>query len=72
MESILDFDKELDLAFLDKVVTSFYHGSGPDVRSIAEGKPRRRELTLCSTNLRSAFLRSFKSILMRGPEQMPY
>jgi hypothetical protein len=32
MESILDFDKELDLAFLDKVVTSFYHGSGPDVR----------------------------------------
>lgn len=33
MESILDFDKELDLAFLDKVVTSFYHGSGPDVNS---------------------------------------
>jgi len=31
MESILDFDKELDIAFLDKVVTSFYHGSGPDV-----------------------------------------
>jgi exportin-1 len=31
MESILDFDKELDLPFLDKVVTSFYHGSGPDV-----------------------------------------
>lgn len=36
MESILDFDKELDIAFLDKVVTSFYHGSGPDVRSTAE------------------------------------
>jgi len=31
MESILDFDKELDIAFLDKVVTSFYHASGPDV-----------------------------------------
>jgi hypothetical protein len=31
MESILDFDRELDLPFLDKVVTSFYHGSGPDV-----------------------------------------
>ncbi len=44
MESILDFDKELDLAFLDKVVTSFYHGSGPDVRSLAEGKPRRNFL----------------------------
>ena len=33
MESILDFDKELDLPFLDKVVTSFYHGSGPEVSS---------------------------------------
>lgn len=32
MESILDFDKELDIAFLDKVVTSFYHGSGSEVR----------------------------------------
>jgi hypothetical protein len=31
MESILDFDKELDIPFLDKVVDSFYHGSGPDV-----------------------------------------
>jgi hypothetical protein len=31
MESVLDFDKELDVPFLDKVVTSFYHGSGPDV-----------------------------------------
>jgi hypothetical protein len=31
MESILDFDKELDIQFLDKVVDSFYHGSGPDV-----------------------------------------
>jgi exportin-1 len=30
MESVLDFDKELDVPFLDKVVTSFYHGSGPD------------------------------------------
>ena len=34
MESILDFDKELDLPFLDKIVTSFYHGSGPDVPSL--------------------------------------
>lgn len=31
MDTILDFDKELDVAFLDNVVTSFYHGSGPDV-----------------------------------------
>ena len=35
MDSILDFDKELDLPFLDKVVTSFYHGSGPDVYSLS-------------------------------------
>jgi len=33
MESILDFDKELDIPFLDKVVTSFYRGSGPEVYS---------------------------------------
>jgi hypothetical protein len=33
MDTILDFDKELDPAFLDKVVTSFYHGSGPEVRT---------------------------------------
>jgi len=31
MESILDFEKELDVPFLDKVVTSFYRGSGPEV-----------------------------------------
>jgi hypothetical protein len=31
MESILDFDKDLDIPLLDKVVSSFYHGSGPDV-----------------------------------------
>ena len=39
MESILDFDKELDLPFLDKVVTSFYHGSGPDVTSPLVSSP---------------------------------
>ena len=31
MESILDFSKEFDAPFLDKVVTSFYHGTGEEV-----------------------------------------
>jgi len=34
MESILDFDRELDVGLLDKVVTSFYRGSGPEVSII--------------------------------------
>lgn len=51
MESILDFDKELDVPFLDKVVTSFYHGSGPNVPLLSPpkyisqppiGKPREK------------------------------
>lgn len=80
MESILDFDKELDLAFLDKIVTSFYHGSGPDVPCPCSFRAcvpfsslfLHRANLLRSINSPSAFWRSFKNILMHGPEQMRY
>lgn len=33
-ESILDFNKELDIALLDQVVLTFYTGSGSNVSSL--------------------------------------
>lgn len=34
MESLLRLDDSFDVALLDRVVTAFYQGYGPNVRSI--------------------------------------
>lgn len=36
MDSVLNFDKELDVGLLDRIVQTFYTGAGPDVCSHKE------------------------------------
>jgi exportin-1 len=43
MDSILDFSKELDVALLDKVVETFYRGTGPDQKAAQDAITKFQE-----------------------------
>jgi exportin-1 len=68
MEALLNFDKELDIALLDRIVQTFFTGSGAEVWRILRGKHADQ----VSNGKRRQYCLNSKTIQMLGPRSMPF